>query len=175
MRYSYLFILSLFLLTFAACGNEDDDVTAEDNLIVGSWIATSGTQTGNSTTNFGSTSVSLDFTTTLNTPTTYGVVFSSAPNNVSGVGTADLETSFTIDGMPTTASSSIPLPINNGTWEVSGNTLRVNSSTGEVTEVQIIELTETTLSLGGTNTTSLNQGGATGTSVSEFNYTYERQ
>lgn len=177
MRVSYLFLL-LFALTFSACGGDDDEVTIdpENNLLLGTWIATSGVQTGTTKTSFGGVDIEADFRSELVTPTDYGITFTANPNELVVIGNPELKVTYTVNGMPTTQGIPVPLPLDqNSTWETNGDNLRVDDGQGQVTDITIAELTETKLSLTATVKTSANQGGAVAETTSNFNYSYERQ
>jgi hypothetical protein len=174
----YLFLHSVFLLgllSITSCGNDDDALVVDEVEIVGNWRATSYTQVGTVSSSFGGQTREEEFSSELILPTDYGVVFTANPNKVINVGTASIESTTILDGLPTTTITTIPSPVESGDWEIEDNVLRITAPGQDPTVADIVTLNENTLKLSGRAVSTRNLGGAEVTYDSDFTYSFERR
>jgi hypothetical protein len=175
MRNPLFFLLTLFVVfTAASCGDEDDDVAQNQNLIVGNWQAVSGVQTGRTVTSGAGSSTELEFTTSLDNPEDYFLEFTENPNEVTPSGNFSLTTEYRLNGQPSTQVTPVALPFEPATYSISGSTLTAESANGERQEMTIVTLTETDLTLSGEYNITQTVMGFTVVQESDFTYVFEQ-
>ncbi len=150
----------LFVVTaFVSCNTDDDGGSDTSADLVGTWAVTSleydGTtsfelfgETINTTFDGVGQNLDLDFT------------FTENPNEYTAEGSYDIVLDFTVDGMSQTETTSVDNLQQEGTWERNGNILSIDGEiidldvdipvgdTMGMSDLTILELTDTTLRLG---------------------------
>ncbi|MFC4633753.1 lipocalin family protein [Dokdonia ponticola] len=163
----------LFVVTsFVSCSTDDDGGSDTSASLVGTWSVTSLDYEGTTSFDFlGETintsfegvgqNLDLDFT------------FTENPNEYTAEGSYDIVLDFTVNGMSETETTSVDNLQQVGTWERNGNILSIDGEiididldipvgdTTGMSELTILELTETTLRLGQDVTEEVTEEGIT--------------
>ncbi len=187
MKLTRLFFLLLSLCVVVACDDDDDDNgSSNDSLLVGEWRLVSNEYSGGSSVNTGALTTNTEFT-GFAKDIDFTMRFTEDPNNwdVAGGYVVELTTvtpAYVVYGIEIPASTTtqdleISDVVSNGNWTLEGNDLigfdvqstTVDQAPGTTSEVTytIVTLTDSTLEMDFTGTTSSTQDGAVVTSSSQ--------
>lgn len=156
-----LIFVFIAMIGLASCSDEDGGNTNNGNA-AGSWEPTELTYNGTSTFTQAGQTVSMDFS-------AVGIDFHNTVITLNNDGTFDsagegitVEMTMEFMGQEMTQEMSAPSFISEGTWEVNGSTMTLTeSSTNEPQDYDIVELSDTTMRLTGTQSTEMNGSEAT--------------
>ncbi|AUS07021.1 lipocalin family protein [Pseudotamlana carrageenivorans] len=135
----HLTLLFFVLIVLSSCSNDDGDSQFSGDL-VGAWVGTELTYQGTAesslqgfpiTTNF--EGEAYDMTST--------ITFNESPNTVVSEGAYSLKFTYNFNGVSKTEFIEDVQFLENGTWEVDGNTLIINNN-GQESMADILFLTE---------------------------------
>ena len=166
------FCVCLTALLFAACGG--DETSRYDGELLGTWSMDSGSGTGQITTKSGNDVVfTSEFTGLVVEPIDYQIIF-SPDNTYSAMGNLNMK--MTYDMMGQTMTQSIPMNgvLSGGTFEVTGNVMRVSNDQGETLDVTIVSLDEDKLTLEAEAVVTRSAGGYTTDTDQIVTYTFVR-
>ena len=167
-----LLFLSFATLLLTACGG--DETNPYDGELLGTWSMESGSGAGQITTKSGNDVVFTgDFTGLVVEPIDYQIIFSD-DNTYSAMGSLNME--MTYDMMGQTITQSIPMSgvLNGGTFEVTGNVMRVSNDQGETLDVTIVGLDEDNLTLEAEAVVTRSAGGYTTDTDQIVTYSFVR-
>jgi hypothetical protein len=142
MKITKLLLICVAALLFS-CSDDDDDVKATVQGMIGEWnitdldyngTTTTSAQGMNITANFTGTGKDMDLTT----------IFTASPNTVTTEGSYTIVLESTTLGQTTTNEVPFTEVFTDGTWTLEGNTLKVTGPNG-TDEATIVEQTSTTL------------------------------
>ena len=140
------FLCIAFLVMLSSCSSDDnngpDNNTAD---IVGIWIGETVDYSGTTSTEFQGETINAVFTGE-GTDIDYTLSFTEDPNNVVANGSYSVLLTYTIDGQSEEQVLEDLDFLGSGTWNISDDILTIVSE-GETSEVEILQLTDSSLKL----------------------------
>jgi len=141
------FLCIAMLVLLSSCSSDDNNngsniSTAE---IVGIWIGESVDYSGTGSTIFQGETITANFDGE-GFDIDYTLTFTENPNNVVANGSYSVVLDYTINGQTEEQIIEDLEFLNNGTWNISGDMLTIVSE-GETSDVEILELTDSSLKL----------------------------
>ncbi len=164
----------LISLITASCGDEDNAVSNE--AILGTWnLASATTRTVATTSVAGIEATAITDGVSID-PTTFAWIFKSNPNRLSSTGSVTFDLTVT-DGQGNDIPTTLPTLTNlvgSAAYEVAGNKLILTQDDGTESEVTILALNDSELSVGLDDTVEMDLGGATTTMERKATYRFTR-